>query len=102
MTIDQSIKNKILASKIDTADGRYMVDWHVLPRKCLFLHFTFIFNLKILNIVIHENLKLLEVETVEISESSFDWISVTFLFYSVLFYQHYVQCKGFIKRKIER
>ena len=37
MATDQNIKNKTLASEIDTAYGRYMVDWHVSPRKYLFL-----------------------------------------------------------------
>ena len=35
----QNIKNEILASEIDTAYCRYMVDWHVSPRKSLFLKF---------------------------------------------------------------
>ena len=38
MATDQNIKNGTLASEIDTAYGRYIVDWHVSPRKSLFLH----------------------------------------------------------------
>ena len=37
MATDQNIKNKTLASEIDTAYCRYMVDWQVSPRKSLFL-----------------------------------------------------------------
>ena len=49
----------------------------------------------------------MEVETVEISASSFDCISDNifryhFPFCSVLFYQHCEQCKGFFEQKIER
>ena len=41
---DQNIKNKPLALEIDTAYGRYMVDWHVSPHKSLSCNFAFIFN----------------------------------------------------------
>ena len=46
MASDQNIKNKILTSKIETAYSRYMVDWQVLPRKCLFCYFALIFYCK--------------------------------------------------------
>ena len=36
MATDQNIENKILASKIDTAYGWYMVDWHFSPHKFFF------------------------------------------------------------------
>ena len=54
-----------------------------------------------------QKLKLLEVETVETSASSFDCTSDNFFgyhfpFYSVLFYQHCEQCNGFFEQKIER
>ena len=44
MATDQNIKNKILASEIDAAYGKYMVDWHVSPRKSLFLQFCIYFR----------------------------------------------------------
>ena len=37
MANGQNIESKTLASKIDTAYGSYMVDWHVSPRKSLLL-----------------------------------------------------------------
>ena len=39
MATDQNVKNKTLASEIDTAYGRYIVDLHVSHRRSLFLHF---------------------------------------------------------------
>ena len=89
MATDQNIKNKTLAWETVTAYGRYLVDWHVSPRKSLFLQFCISFrkpllgnlflidriffgglDLKIFNIANHENWKLLEVETVKTSASS--------------------------------
>ena len=43
MATDQNIKNKIFPSEIDTAYGRYIVDWYVPPRNCLFLQFRNLF-----------------------------------------------------------
>ena len=43
MATDQNIKYKTLASEIDTAYDRSMFDWHVLPRKSLFLQFCIYF-----------------------------------------------------------
>ena len=61
------------------------------------------YDLKIFNIVIHENWKLLEVETVQISTSSFDYISDNFFRFTVYcFNQHCEKCKGFFEQKIER
>ena len=45
MATDQNIKNKALASEIDTAYGRQRVDWHVSLRKSLFVQFYIYFNL---------------------------------------------------------
>ena len=37
MATDQNIENQNVASEIDTAYGKCMVDWHFSPRKSLFL-----------------------------------------------------------------
>ena len=43
MATDQNIKSETLAPETDTVYGRYMMDWHVSPRKSLFLQFCIYF-----------------------------------------------------------
>ena len=43
METDQNIKNKPLASEIDKAYCKYMVDWHVSLRESSFLQFCIYF-----------------------------------------------------------
>ena len=123
----QKFKKNTLASEIDAAYGRYMVVWHVSLRKNLFLELCIYFRKPLLgNLFVVDRiffgglrlediqychwwkLKTAEVETVEISASSFDCISDSifrypfFRFAVYCFNQYCEQCKGFSEQKIKK